>query len=175
MILYQGLYMRTTQVSIVSVSQKTTVGGTLMGDTARRGLEAHTAILHALVAKGEEVLIPWADHLRYDLAFVRYEGRLLSIKEHCLYRVQCKMARLTDDNSCIIFNGFNTIPGESGRRSKVKGYRGDAEYFGVYSSDTGKCYLISVDDVPMATVRLRLMKSRNNQEKGIRWAKDFEI
>ncbi len=50
-------------------------------NTAGRGLEAHTAILYALVAKGEEVLIPWADHLRYDLAFVRYEGGFLSTKE----------------------------------------------------------------------------------------------
>ena len=39
-------------------------------NTAGRGLEAHTAILYALVSRGEEVLIPWADHLRYDLAFV---------------------------------------------------------------------------------------------------------
>ncbi len=49
------------------------------------------------------------------------------------------------------------------------------EYFGVYSSDTGKCYLVPVDAVPIAGARLRLTKSRNNQEKGIRWAKEFEI
>ena len=144
-------------------------------NTARRGLEAYTAILHALVAKGEEVLIPWADHLRYDLAFVRYEGGLLSAKEPRLYRVQCKMARLTDDGSCIVFNAFNTIPGEGGRRAGVKGYRGEVEYFGVYGADTGKCYLVPVDVVPIGGARLRLAKSRNNQEKGVRWAKEFEI
>lgn len=146
-----------------------------MGETSKRGLEAHTAILHALVARGEEVLLPWADHLRYDLAFVRYEGGLPSTKEPRLYRVQCKAARLTDDGSCIAFNGYNIVPGENGRRAKRKGYRGEAEYFGVYSPDTGKCYLIPVDDVPITNVKLRLTKSRNNQEKGIRWAKDFEI
>lgn len=144
-------------------------------NTAGRGLEAYTAILHALVAKGEEVLIPWADHLRYDLAFVRYEGGLLSAKEPRLYRVQCKMARLTDDGSCSVFNAFNTIPGEGGRRAGVKGYRGEVEYFGVYGADTGKCYLVPVDVVPIGGARLRLAKSRNNQEKGVRWAKEFEI
>ena len=144
-------------------------------NTAGRGLEAYTAILHALVAKGEEVLIPWADHLRYDLAFVRYEGGLLSANEPRLYRVQCKMARLTDDGSCIVFNAFNTIPGEGGRRAGVKGYRGEVEYFGVYGADTGKCYLVPVDVVPIGGARLRLAKSRNNQEKGVRWAKEFEI
>ena len=133
-----------------------------MKNTAVRGLEAHTAILHALVAKGEEVLIPWADHLRYDLAFVHYEDELLTTKEPRLYRVQCKAARLSEDGSCIIFNGYNIIPGEKGRRSQKKGYRGEVEYFGVHSSDTGKCYLIPVDDVPIADVKLRLIKSRNN-------------
>jgi len=85
------------------------------------------------------------------------------------------MARLTDDGSCIIFNAFNTIPGEGGRRAGVKGYRGEVEYFGVYSSDTGKCYLVPVDAVPIGGARLRLTKSRNNQEKGVLWAKVFEI
>lgn len=144
-------------------------------NTAERGLEAHTAILHTLVFKGEEVLIPWADHLRYDLAIVRYEDRTPGEKKPRLYRVQCKMARLTGDGSCIIFNAFNTIPGESGRRASVKGYRGEAEYFGVYSPDTNKCYLVPVDAVPIANARLRLTSSRNNQEKGVRWAKDFEL
>lgn len=147
----------------------------MVKNTAGRGLEAHTAILYALVSRGEEILIPWADYLRYDLAFVRYEGELLSAKEPHLYRVQCKKARLSDDGSCIIFNAFNTIPGESGRRAGVKGYRGEVEYFGVYSSDTAKCYLVPVDAVPVAGARLRLTKSRNNQEKGVRWAKEFEI
>lgn len=144
-------------------------------NTAERGLEAHTAILYALVVKGEEVLVPWGDHLRYDLAFVRYEYGTPGERKPCLYRVQCKMARLTDDGSCIIFNAFNTVPGENGRRACVKGYRGEVEYFGVYSPDTSKCYLVPVDTVPIANARLRLMSSRNNQEKGIRWAKDYEL
>jgi hypothetical protein len=48
----------------------------------------------------------------------------------------------------------HTIPGEGGRRAGVKGYRGEVEYFGVYSSDTGKCYLVPVDAVPIAGARL---------------------
>ncbi len=65
-----------------------------------------------LVSKGEEVLIPWADHLRYDLAIVRHEGEILNAKNPHLYRIQCKKARLTADGSSIIFNAFNTIPGK---------------------------------------------------------------
>jgi hypothetical protein len=109
---------------------------------------------------GEEVLIPWADHLQYDLAFVRYEGGLLSTKEPRLYRVQCKKARLSEDGSCIIFNAFNTIPGESGRRAGVKGYRGEVEYFGVYSPDAGKCYLVPVDAHGMRNEIERLSRGK---------------
>ena len=144
-------------------------------NTAGQGLKAHTAVLHALIDRNEEVVIPWADHLRYDLAFVRYECENMDGNEPHFYRVQCKLARLSNDGSCIIFNASNTIPGESGRRATVKGYRGEIEYFGVYSPDTGKCYLVPVDAVPIAGARLRLTKSRNNQEKFVRWAKDYEL
>ena len=147
----------------------------MSSNTSGRGLEAYTAILYALVSKGEEVLIPWADHLRYDLAIVEYECEIINAKKPYLCRIQCKKARLTEDGSCIIFNAFNTIPGESGRRAAVKGYRGEIEFFGVFSPDTGKCYLVPVDAVPIGGARLRITKSRNNQEKGVRWAKDFEI
>ncbi len=48
--------------------------------------------------------------------------------------------------------------------------------FGVYSPDTGKVYLVPVKDVPSSgDVTLRLLKTKNNQEKGVRWAKAYEI
>ena len=39
-------------------------------NTVSKGLVGHTAILNALVANGKEVLIPWGDHRRYDLAYI---------------------------------------------------------------------------------------------------------
>ena len=57
-----------------------------------------------------------------------------------------------------------------------QGYEGEAEMFGVYSPDTGKVYLIPVGEVPAGrNVILRLLKAKNNQEKGIRWAGDYEL
>jgi hypothetical protein len=50
-----------------------------------------------------------------------------------------------------------------------------SSFFGVYSSDTGKVYLIPVTVVPEIVAYLRLKKAKNNQEKGIIWAKDYEI
>lgn len=126
-------------------------------------------MLNALVQKGYEVLIPWGDHYPYDLAiYLSGEGKML--------RIQCKVARLSSDERYISFNPYVIVPGERGRRSVKRGYKGEAEYFGVYSPDLGKIYLIAVDDIPCGgDVRLRLKVSKNNQEKGVRWAKDYEI
>lgn len=134
------------------------------GDTARRGLATHLAVAQKLVERGCEVLQPFGD-LRYDLAYyIPAEARLI--------RIQCKSARLSKDQSCLVFNTYN-MPGGRGAR---KSYQGDIEYFGVYSSDTGKVYLIPVDVVPYAAqASLRLQKTKNNQDKKIIWAKDYEL
>src|SRR5947209_9484676 len=50
-------------------------------------------------------------------------------------RVQCKIARLSEDGGCIIFNAYNVVPGERRRRSIKKGYIGDAEYLGSIGPD----------------------------------------
>ena len=57
-----------------------------------------------------------------------------------------------------------------------KGYKGEADYFGVYSPDTGKVYLVPVEAVPFGSkAKLRLDATKNNQQKGVKWAKDYEI
>jgi hypothetical protein len=46
----------------------------------------------------------------------------------------------------------------------------------VYSSELGKVYLIPVEDVPIGSkARLRVDAAKNHQQKGIKWAKDYEI
>jgi len=46
----------------------------------------------------------------------------------------------------------------------------------VYSSDKSKVYLIPVDVVPCAAqASSRLIKTKNNQDKEIIWAKDYEL
>ena len=48
-----------------------------------------------------------------------------------------------------------------------RGYKGQCEYFAVY--------VIAVDEVGASHVTLRLAPSKNNQEKNVRWAKDYEL
>ncbi len=61
----------------------------------------------------------------------------------------------------------------------MRGYRGDAEYFGVYSRELKKIYLIHVDECPVGNTSLRLIdtggKWKNGYSAGVRWARAYEI
>ena len=145
----------------------------MVGDTARKGLAAHLAVAQRLIELGFEVLQPVSNHLRYDLA---YYIPASSGQKAQLVRIQCKSARLSKDSTCLFFNSFNL--GGEGKRQR-RGYRGDAEYFGVYSHDLRKVYMIHVDECPVGDTSLRLKdtgsKWKNQYSAGVRWAKDFEI
>ena len=145
----------------------------MFGDTARKGLAAHLAIAQRLIELGFEVLQPVGNHLRYDLA---YYVPASSGQKAQLVRIQCKSGRLSKDSTCLFFNTYNL--GGEGRRQR-RGYIGDAEYFGVYSPELRKVYLIHVDKCPVGNTSLRLIdtgsKWKNGYSAGVRWAKDYEI
>jgi hypothetical protein len=145
----------------------------MFGDTARKGLAAHLAIAKRLIELGFEVLEPIGNHLRYDLA---YYVPASSDQKAQLVRIQCKSARLSKDNTCLFFNAYNL--GGEGKRQR-RGYHGDAEYFGVYSPDTRKVYMIHVDECVVNQIALHLENpwenGKNQFHKGVRWAKDYEI
>jgi len=54
-------------------------------------------------------------------------------------------------------------------------YRGDVEYFAVYSPDLDKVYLIPIDHVGTNQASLRLVPAKNNQQHGIRMTQDYEL
>ncbi|HXX77095.1 MAG TPA: group I intron-associated PD-(D/E)XK endonuclease [Ktedonobacteraceae bacterium] len=56
-----------------------------------------------------------------------------------------------------------------------KHYRGDVEYFAVYSPDTDKVYLIPIDHVGTAHASLRLIPAKSSNQHGIRMAQDYEL
>ncbi|HXX76886.1 MAG TPA: group I intron-associated PD-(D/E)XK endonuclease, partial [Ktedonobacteraceae bacterium] len=129
-------------------------------------------VAQRLVELGFEVLQPVGNHHRYDLA---YYIPASAGERAQLVRIQCKTARLSRDQTCLLFNAFNL--GGEGKLQK-RGYKGQAEYFGVYSPETKGVYLIHVDECPTGETSLRLVstgKGRNQYRNGVRWAKDFEI
>jgi hypothetical protein len=119
-------------------------------------------VLAALVRVGKDVLIPWGDNLRYDMAYDD-DGKLI--------RVQCKTAQ-------DLGNGSFTFPTASSQAHRGKGrrnYRGQIEFFGVYCPSTQEVYLVPVDDVGLSSATLRVEPSVNNQTKKVRWAKDYVV
>jgi hypothetical protein len=76
-------------------------------NTAQRGLVAQTIILARLVELGREVLLPWGDHRRYDLAYYERDANEPMIGK--LVRVQCKLGWLYNDESGVEFSTMSVL------------------------------------------------------------------
>ncbi len=166
-----------------------------MKDTSQQGLISHTAILNRLVQLGFEVLLPWADHLGYDLAYYLVEEYrsfgFFVHREARLIRIQCKTAWLSRDGTCLEFN-TSTVSARKNGKNKKSGYRGKAEYFAIYSPDKGKVYMVAVDEATRYNMSLRFKSAgvvRSNGKQSWRvsyeeaiadnikywWAEDYEM
>lgn len=118
-------------------------------------------VMASLIKRGNILLLPFSDNERYDLVFEQNKE---------FHRVQCKTGRLK--NGSISFKASSTY---AHRGRSRKGYKGEADWFGVYCPETDKAYLIPVEEVGDNECSLRLEPTKNNQTKNIRWAKDYEI
>ncbi len=136
-------------------------------NTSKKGEITESIVLARLVQLGYECLLPWGHDHRYDIA-IDDHGKLV--------RIQCKTARYVERWGCLEFNTAITYARLGVKPHVRKGYQDEADYFGVYSPDIGKIYLVPVGDVPTCSKAiLRLHPTKNNQAKGVRWAKDYEI
>ena len=126
------------------------------------GLRTEAAILAELARRGYQVLLPFGVNQRYDLV-LDMDGRFL--------RVQCKTGRLR--RGCVEFS-TKSIRANT-RRVFTRGYRGEIELFLVFCPETDQIYAVPVDDVPAGHGYLRVDPTRNGQEQGIRWARDYEL
>lgn len=128
--------------------------------TATKGNEAEAVILAALVQRGLDVCVPFGGGQPYDL--------MVDLGGCDVLKVQCKTG--WEIKGCIAFHTRSTDHGQ-GRRP----YFGLAHIFGVYFPPTRSVYLVPLDAVAGFQGRLRLEPTRNNQQKKIRFAADFEI
>ena len=93
--------------------------------------------------------------------------------------------------TCLEFN-TSTVSVRKRGNNKKSGYKGKAEYFAIYSPDTGKVYLVAVDDATKYNMSLRFKSAgviRSNGRQSWRvpyeeavdsgvsywWAEDYEI
>ena len=139
--------------------------------TQKTGDITEAACMTRLLECGYTVLQPIGQMHRYDLVIEDADGKF--------WRVQCKTGWLDYNDTVIRFAAssqtyhYNGVGNRGGTRRK--NYYGQAEYFAVYVEKLRKVYLVLVDEVPTSGVILRLTPTKNNQEKNIRWAKDYEL
>ena len=131
-------------------------------NTRYKGSLAVLKVMSALSDIGGIFSLPWGDNGRYDLIWDNGTPQ----------RIQVKTGRLR--NGCITFNAHSSYQYYKKVRIR-KGYKGEIEYFGVFCSDTGLCYLVPVEDVTEGMPLLRVDPPKNGQVRRIRWAKEYEI
>src|ERR1700676_4668234 len=96
-----------------------------MKNTKRIGDVTEAKILAALLAKGFIVLLPFSDNERYDLVIE---------KDNKFFKVQCKTVKM--------HNGSLRASASSSSCGRWKDYQGQIDYFGLYSPELDKCYLM---------------------------------
>jgi hypothetical protein len=123
------------------------------------GEKTEAIILAELIKRDYAVSVPFGYNHRYDLV-IDQNGSFS--------RIQCKTGWIKDGK--IIFNAQSS----NNYTNQRKGYHGDADVFLVFCPETDKVYWIQVEEVG-ASPYLRIEPTKNNQSKGVRWAKDYEL
>jgi hypothetical protein len=131
--------------------------------TDQKSVVAEMAIAHAALELGVGVSRPLGDQ-RYDLIF-DFGAKLL--------RVQCKWASRHGD--VVIVRCYSARRNADGLVRRLYN-RNEVDAFAAYCAELRCCHFLPVDCVPPGgTVQLRIAKSLNNQELGVRWAKQYEF
>jgi hypothetical protein len=131
--------------------------------TNQKGTLAEAKIAAEAIACGVGVCRPLDDE-RYDLIF-DLRPRLL--------RVQCKWAPRVGDVVCARL--YTSRRGREGMI--VRRYQpGEVDAFAFYCPELDRSYLVPGDEfAARRQIHLRLHPSKNNQQAGVRWARDFEL
>ena len=131
-------------------------------NTKQIGDISQIKVMTRLLELEYSVSVPFGDNQRYDLIFDN--GKL--------NRLQSKTGRIKDD--AITFPTASTYAHRGGKR---KDYNDAVEFFGVYCPDNDTVYMIPIEAVKDcgASATLRLNPPKNNQTKGVRYAKDFVL
>jgi hypothetical protein len=133
------------------------------------GERSEAIVIGRLVYAGYTVLKPFGENQRYDF--------VIEDADRKFWRIQCKTAWLSKDQKTIVFNACSNHYAYTWQKHTMtrRHYRGEVDYFAVYSPDLEKVYLIPIEHVGTSNTTLRLIPPANNQEKNIHWAKDYEV
>jgi PD-(D/E)XK endonuclease len=139
--------------------------GEVKSDTNRVGEISEAAIITRLLQLGYVVLTPYGGNQRYDLMIEESSGQFR--------RIQCKSAWISEGGTVLKFDTANH--NVTGKNRQMRHYRGQCDYFALYSADLGKIYLVPVDEVGITRASLRLTPPKNKNQYGYRMAADYEL
>lgn len=134
-------------------------------DTNIVGEISESAIVTRFLQLGYVVLIPYGGNQRYDL--------IIEDCEEKFWRIQCKSGWVNEANTFLKFDTANH--NVTGKNRQMRHYRGQCDYFAVYSEKLSKIYLVPVDHVGEVKAHLRLTPPKNRNQYGYRMASDYEL
>lgn len=135
-------------------------------NSKQKGDISVSRVIAALLEQGHSVSLPFGDNDRYDLI---WDDRI------DLKRVQVKTGRLRDGVVKAKLYSVQTHKKGVPFTEASQTYQDDVEVFGIYCPDTNKTYMIPIEEAPGQELNLRVEPTKNNQQKKILWAKDYEI
>jgi hypothetical protein len=115
----------------------------------------------ALAEAGYIVSKPFGENARYDL--VADDGERL-------FRVQVKTGRLR--GGIVRYACYSS---HAHRQGGMRPYFGEIDFLAVYCPQTRKVYLLPESALVATTGHLRIVPTKNNMAKRIRWASEYEL
>ena len=133
-----------------------------MVSPSQKGESSEAAILHALVASGRVVLMPWGASQRYDFVIDEGDGRFT--------RVQCKSGVYR--HGCVYFRTASA----DRRRPMGDPYVGQVDAFAVYCPELDASFLVPIQEIRARQIAtLRIDTPANGQTTGICWASPYAL
>lgn len=131
-------------------------------NSKQKGNIVELEVMLSFLKLGINVLTPYGDCERYDFV-VEINGQF--------YKIQCKMSQISEDGSSFGFTtkSSNRVNGKSVNRTYTSE---EIDFFA--TTCNGKCYLVDVKECGLYKT-LRFEKPKNNQEKNVCFAKNYEL
>lgn len=126
---------------------------------------SEAAIITRFLQLGYVVLTPYGGNQRYDLVIEDADGQF--------WRIQCKSAWIDERSTVLKFDTANH--NVTGKNRQMRHYRGQCDYFALYSAELDKVYLVPVNEVGATRAHLRLIPPKNKNQYGYRMASDYEL
>lgn len=138
-----------------------------MNENNQKGDVGETRIISEMCKRGYKVALPFGQDWKYDLIVDR-NGKL--------ERIQVKSAN--SRNNCISVNAYSNT--RKNGKSVERRYKVDEiDWVAVYGIDTDECYFVPSKELDNGkgetkVISLRLVPTKNKQQKNVRWARDFK-